>query len=585
MSEERRLKGTGIGSAVAIGPAYVYGCQDRKIEERSIDVSEIANELGRFRKAVADSRKELEQLRDRVARNVGQMEGAIFDAHITMLEDPLLLLEVTRAIRTRQINAEAALSTVMDDLMEQLGSVDDELIRSRTADISDVGRRILKNLGSPVCSELGQVSEPSIIVAHDLSPSETAQMDPEMVLGFVTELGTHTSHTAIFAKALGIPAVVGVMGALEEVEASETVIVDSAAGDVILSAAAGTQSAYRVVQEAFASFDDELLRESRQDSVTTDGVHVDLAANIEIPAELAIARDHHAKGIGLYRTEFLFMNRASFPDEEEQYHYYKQAAEVFPDDPVTIRTIDVGGDKFVSNINTPPEMNPFLGMRAIRLSLHRPDLFEVQLRAVLRASVHGKIRLMLPMVSTLEEVEATLFILQHCKNQLRERKQKFDDKMPVGIMVETPAAAMITDILAEQVDFFSIGTNDLIQYTMAADRVNEWIGHLYQPLHLGVLRLLRKISENARRAGVEVSMCGEMASDPLFAPVVVGLGIKHLSMSARAIPHINRLIRTTSYTEMKEVAAEALAMRSDSDVRNMIRNRFGEKLAHLKPQA
>lgn len=545
-------------------------------------------EIRRFRAAVSAAAGELLTLRDRVAGEIGDAEAGIFDAHHLVLEDPLLLLEVAKRIREERRNAEAALEEVMRSLAEAFSGLDDDVMRERAADIVDVGQRVLRHLsGGPESPSLAS-GDPAIVVARDLSPSETAAMDPDKVLGIAIEVGGPTSHTAILARGLGIPAVVGVAGLLEAVDRCGGEVpllagVDGGEGMVYLRPSAATIRDLGAARDAYETFALSLRDLADVEAITTDGIPVAVAANLEVPAELAAAREQGARGIGLYRTEYLFLNRPVLPDEEEQYRHYRVAAEAFPEDSIDIRTIDVGGDKFLSTIKMPRETNPFLGLRAIRLSLAEPETFRTQIRAILRASAHGRVRMLFPMVSVPEELDAALEHVEEAAADLRRRGVPFEEPVPVGIMIETPAAALSADILAERSAFFSLGTNDLIQYALAADRAHERLSYLYQPLYLGVIRLMERTIEAARTRGIEVSVCGEVAGDPLVIPILIALGIRRLSMSPGLIPLAKKMIRSFSYREALEALEEARGQRTEADVRRLLEDRFWDRLAAIKP--
>lgn len=588
---EHHLQGTPAAPGAVLGALHLLEPIQVVVEEREIEDTEVEAEITRFRDAAAAAREELSSLRERVAREIGESEAGIFDAHQMVLEDPLLLLEVTKCIRIERRNAEYSLRQVMQNLAESFASLQDDVLKERASDIIDVGNRVLRHFGAVVERHIAELPEPCIVVAHDLSPSETAGIDPEKVLGLAIEVGGPTSHTAILARSLGIPAIVGVEGlvdaarrALAEDRAHRPAVgIDGSTGRIVVRPGAETARQFHRAREEFESFTLSLRNLASLEAVTTDGLYVEIAANIGVPAEISGAREQNARGVGLYRTEYLFLDRATLPDEEEQYRHYRVLAEAFPDDPVTIRTIDIGGDKFLSAVRAPKEMNPFLGLRAIRLSLAEPDAFRAQIRAVLRASAHGKIRLLFPMVSVIEELEAALGHVAEVAADLRDAGIPIAGKVPVGIMIETPAAVLAGDLLAAQSDFFSIGTNDLVQYTLAVDRAHGALSHLYQPLQKSILRLLERTVEEAARAGIDVSVCGEMAADPMAIPLLLALGIRHLSMSPASIPVAKKFIRSISLNESREVLQEAWGSRTEADVRRVIENRFWDRLASLKP--
>lgn len=587
--KEVRLTGTPAAPGAAVGPIHLVEPAHVAVEAREVPPDAVEAEIGRFRDAVAAARGELATLRERVAREIGDSEAGIFDAHQMVLEDPLLHLEVSKRIRDERRNAAHALQEVMEALAETFANLDDEVMRERAADIVDVGRRVLRHLAPSPPPSAREIPRPSVVIARDLSPSETATMDPEKVLAIAIEVGGPTSHTAILARGLGIPAVVGVAGLMEAARAAAregrtpAAGVDGGGGLVVLEPSARTVRELEGAREAYETFLLGLRDLAPLEAETIDGVVVDVAANIEVPAEIAAAREQGARGIGLYRTEYLFLDRAVLPDEEEQYRHYRVAAEAFPDDTVDVRTIDIGGDKFLSTVQAPKEMNPFMGLRAIRLSLAEPEAFRTQIRAILRASLHGKVRILFPMISVPEELEAAIDHVADVAADLRRAGHAIADPFPVGIMVETPAAALSADLLAERCAFFSLGTNDLVQYALAADRAHERLAYLYQPLQAAILRLVERTVEAGRARGVAVSVCGEMAADPLAIPVLLGLGIRRLSMSPAAIPLAKKMIRSISLAEAEEALAEVRLCRTEAEVRKRLEDRFWDRLVALKP--
>jgi phosphotransferase system enzyme I (PtsI) len=516
-------------------------------------------ELVRLEAALAQAAQEITALCGRTAAKVGAGAAQVFEAHLLMLQDPALVDAARAQIARESVCAEWAFASAGREMADLLATLDDAYLRERSADVLDVTDRVVRILlGSPA-SALSSLSRPSIVVAHDLTPSETAQMDHDLIVGFATEVGGPTSHTVIMARTLGIPAVVGLGAVAGQAATGDRAILDGTAGELVLRPGPGELQQAEERLAALLNQEQRLKAVARLESVTADGHRVELAANIGRPAEAAAALQYGAEGIGLFRTEFLYMEGNSLPTEEEQYRAYRSALEQMGPRPVIIRTLDIGGDKQVEALKLPAEMNPFLGLRAIRLCLERRDLFKVQLRALLRASAHGHLRIMYPMVQSLQEIEAANAVLADARAEL-EAEGTPAGKPEVGIMVEIPAAAVVADLLAPHVDFFSIGTNDLIQYTLAVDRMNERVSHLYQPYHPAVLRLVRQICVAARQAGKWTGMCGEMAGDPVAAPVLLGLGLDEWSMSAPAIPAVKEVLRTTTRSEAEVLAAELLTL-------------------------
>ncbi|MFH1645823.1 MAG: phosphoenolpyruvate--protein phosphotransferase, partial [Candidatus Omnitrophota bacterium] len=471
-------------------------------------------------------------------------------------------------------NVEYIFEGVLKKYVKAFQKIDDEYLRERIADIEDVGKRLMANLLGEKKKGLVDLPAKSIVVAYDLSPSDTATMHRKNVISFVTDIGGKTSHTAIMAKSLEVPAVVGLENVTENVNNGDSIIVDGANGLVYLNPTATVIARYTAEQKELVKFGKELQELQLLPAETLDHHKIELASNIELPEEVPSVVHYGAEGIGLYRTEYFYMNRTGLPTEEEQFQAYKNVAQQLKPYPVTIRTFDLGGDKFLSNLNVPKEMNPFLGCRAIRLSLANPQLFKVQLKAILRASAYGKVRLMYPMISGSDELAMANNILEECKQELKAKRVAFDKNIEVGIMIEVPAAAMIADILAEQVDFFSIGTNDLIQYSLAVDRVNEKIAYLYEPAHPAILRFIRNIISAAHAKGIWVGMCGEMAGEPFFVPLLLGMGLDEFSVPVSALLKIKKIIRSITYDNAKDVAQKALSLSTAKDIGDLVAKNF-----------
>ncbi|PIU47379.1 MAG: phosphoenolpyruvate--protein phosphotransferase [Candidatus Hydrogenedentes bacterium CG07_land_8_20_14_0_80_42_17] len=569
--------GTPISPGFAEAPPLLVQGMKLKSEERAISSNEVEKEFKRFTDAIEATKNELLAIRDKTAEEIGEDEAEIFDAHILVLEDPLLHVEVSRKLESEQKNVEIVLQMVIDDLAERFSKIEDEMMRERATDIADVGQILIRNLmGRP--SAAIRIDEPCILVATEISPSTAAKLDSELVLGCVTEIGSVTSHTAIIARALGIPAVVVPPGTITELQNANTIIVDGMDGAVVADPDEKTIEEYEEKEQKRLEREIMLRRKIGLDAVTTDGVKIDISANIEMPIEIKIAKENGAEGVGLYRTEFLFLNRKVLPSEEEQYQHYRLAAEAFPQNDVIIRTIDVGGDKFLSGSGMPEDVNPYLGVRAIRFSLVKPDIFNSQIRAIIRASRHGKVKLLLPMISCIEEISSAMGYIDECC-------KKFDldsDCIEVGIMIETPAAALNTKIFSNYMDFFSIGTNDLIQYTMAAERGNKQLDYLHRPMQPTIIRLIKEVTDNAKATGIELSVCGEMAGDLRMIPILVGLGITKLSMNPRSIPVAKEMIRRISFEESSSVAKEIAQLLFTKDAVDKVEKTFGERVKSLE---
>ncbi len=562
----KKLNGIAASPGIAIGKAVVVGSEEISIPKQSIRESAIPREITRFEDALTKTRAEILNIRDKVTHEIGKEHGDIFNAHLLVIEDRALIEEVIGRIKKDKFTGDYIFSQVLNKYMQSFLKIDDEYLRERVSDINDVGRRILRHLIGSQKSPIAELKKKTILVAYDLSPSDTAIMHRKNVIGFATDIGGRTSHTAIMAKSLEIPAVVGIEYATQEIKDGDTVIVDGIHGTVIVNPSAVEIQKFKHEQARYLEFNKALAKFKDLPCVMTDGRRIELAANIELPEEVDSAISHGADGVGLYRTEFLYLNRVDLPNEEEQYRAYKKVVSKMGAKPVIIRTFDLGGDKFLSHLEMPKEMNPFLGWRAIRFCLARPEIFKVQLRAILRASAHGKLRIMYPMISGLAELKEANRLLAECTAELKTRKMAFDEQMEVGAMIEIPSAAITCDILAQEVDFFSIGTNDLIQYALAVDRINEKIAYLYEPAHPAVLRLLKTIIETGHEKDIWVGMCGEMAGDPVLTPVLLGLGLDEISTSPLLLPEVKKITRSLSYEEAKEIAAHALTLATGAEV-------------------
>jgi phosphotransferase system enzyme I (PtsI) len=526
----------------------------------------VGGEMDRLQAALAQTRRDLLEIQGQVARAVGQSEASIFDAHLLVLEDEMLLGEVRRRIEVERINCDAAYHEVAEKFAAALGALDDDYLKERAADIRDVTGRVLDHLlGRTTERDLGQLQEPSVILAPELSPSTTAMLDVRKVLGFATDGGGTTSHTAIMARKLGIPAVVGLGDITARVRGGEYALVDGHSGTITINPTDQTLFAYGQLKQRRAALDERLAALRSQPAVTLDGHRVAIAANIDLPSEAAAAVAHGAEGIGLFRSEFLFLKRREFPSEDEQFEAYREAAVAVAPHPAVVRTLDLGGDKLPQGWARTGEQNPFLGWRAIRVSLALPEVFQAQLRAILRASAFGKVRLMYPMISSLAELRQANMLLERCREELRAANVPFDPGMQVGMMIEVPGAALVADQLAREVDFFSVGTNDLTGYTLAVDRMNERVAPLFSPMHPAVLRLVERTVHAARQHGRWVGVCGEAAADPAMVPVLVGLGVHELSATPVSVPPVKFLLRRLRLAEAETVARLALDAESAED--------------------
>jgi len=565
------LKGVAASPGIEIGKAHVIKAQQININTKKISQDEVDNEIGKLDAAIAASKEQLANIKAKAEKNIGADKAEIFGAHLMVLEDPVFLEEIQTKIKEELVTADNAVSQVVDNYVQIFSNMEDEYMKERAADIKDVGERIIKNVLGIVPDSL-TFSEEVIIIAKDLTPSDTAQMDKDKVLAFATDMGGRTSHTAIMARSLEIPAVVGLVDATDKVQEGDTVIVDGNKGVVYINPEESILKEYEVLRDQYIQYRKKLKELKDLPAETIDKLRrVELAANIGTPRDVNGALENGAEGVGLYRTEFLYMDRDALPSEEEQFQAYKEVIEKMAPKAVIIRTLDIGGDKKLAYLEMPDEMNPFLGWRAIRMCLDRPQILKTQLRAILRASAYGNAKIMYPMISGLDEIRRANAILSEAKDELRQEGIPFDDNIEVGIMVEIPSTAVIADVLAKEVDFFSIGTNDLIQYTLAVDRMNEHISHLYEPLHPAILRLIKNVIDASHKAGKWTGMCGEMAGDIWATAILLGLGLDEFSMSATSIPQVKHIIRSLTYERAKQIAEEALSMDNPEDIRNMIK--------------
>jgi phosphotransferase system enzyme I (PtsI) len=573
-----KLKGIAAASGISIAPAYKVGKEDFLVPKEEIRREDIPLQIQQFEEALIKTRREIIELQKRIGHEMGQEEAQIFDAHLLVLEDRMLIEEVISRLKKEQLNVAFIFHEVLKKYVEVFSKIEDEYLKERISDINDVGKRILRNLLGKTRSGLSELKERVIVIAHDLSPSDTAAMHKQSVCGFVTDIGGKTSHTAIMAKSLEIPAVVGLEEATYKIKAGDMLIVDGNSGVVIVDPDEETLSIYRQEELNLKGVNERFLSAKDMPAVTIDGRTIEINGNIEFPDEVPAVKLHGGEGIGLYRTEFFYMNRKGLPTEEEHFQAYKYVAEAMQPHPVTIRTLDLGGDKFLSQFEVPHEMKPFLGWRAIRFCLARPDIFKLQMRAILRASVHGKLKMMYPMISGVEELRQANAILEVAKSELISEGKDFDKDIKVGAMIEVPSAAMTADILAQEADFFSIGTNDLIQYSLAVDRTNEKVAYLYEPSHPAVLRLINTIIQAAQAANIRVGMCGEMAGEPALALLLLGLGLDEFSMPPQMIPEIKFIIRSVNIKDAREMALNALKLSTSKEVEDYCQARLKDIL-------
>jgi phosphotransferase system enzyme I (PtsI) len=564
--QERMLFGIGASPGIAIGATFVVDRTRIKAVERTISADDVPAEVRSFLEAVQISKKQLEDVKRAVADRRLAEHLHIIDTHLLILDDQMLVGDTVDIIRGERINAEGSLKRTLDKFRAVFDSIEDEYLRERRSDVDSVGDRLLRNLIGEKQQSVTEIDRKAIVVAHDLSPADTMQMDKSRIIGFITDVGGRTAHTAILARSLGIPAVVGLETATAQVREGMPVIIDGTSGTVILNPAPETFKEYLKKKQFYEYLEKELLSYRSLAAETLDGHRVTLRGNVELADEISLALREGAEGVGLYRTEFLYMNRVGLPTEEEQYQVYREVVEKMAPHPVTIRTLDVGGDKLVSEIDLSDEANPAMGLRAIRFSLKEEKIFRTQLRAIMRASVHGRVRILFPMITGVAEILSCKQLLSQLKEELGREGRLFDPDIQIGIMIETPSAAMIAELLAREVDFLSVGTNDLIQYCLAVDRGNEHVAYLYEPLHPAVLRALQMTCKAARKAGIEVAMCGEMAAEPLYTPVLLALGFDELSMNAPYISRVKRIIRQIRRDEGVKLLEELLQLGTAPEV-------------------
>ncbi|TDW12381.1 phosphoenolpyruvate--protein phosphotransferase [Staphylococcus sp. AtDRG32] len=562
------IKGIAASDGVAIAKAYLLVEPDLSFTNENITDTDA--EIKKFRNALEASKIELTKIRNNAEKSLGADKAAIFDAHLLVLDDPELIQPIEDKIENEKVNAPEALNEVTTQFITIFESMDNEYMRERAADIRDVSKRVLAHLLGVELPNPSMIDESVVIIGNDLTPSDTAQLNKEFVQGFVTNIGGRTSHSAIMSRSLEIAAVVGTKSITHEVKQGDMVIVDGITGDVIIDPTEDEFIAYQNKRERFFEDKKELQKLRDAETVTVDGEHAELAANIGTPDDLYGVMENGAEGIGLYRTEFLYMGRDQMPTEDEQFEAYKKVLETMKDKRVVVRTLDIGGDKELPYLNLPNEMNPFLGYRAIRLCLDQQDIFRTQLRALLRASAYGKLNIMFPMVATIKEFRDAKAILLEEKDKLTSEGQEVADDIEVGIMVEIPSTAALADIFAKEVDFFSIGTNDLIQYTMAADRMSERVSYLYQPYNPAILRLVKQVIEASHKEGKWTGMCGEMAGDETAIPLLLGLGLDEFSMSATSILKARRQINGLSKNEMTELANRAINCATQDEVKELV---------------
>ncbi|HEY3052165.1 MAG TPA: phosphoenolpyruvate--protein phosphotransferase [Thermoanaerobaculia bacterium] len=584
-SDIRTYKGIGVSPGIAIGRAVIVEKRIASVYRVPIREEDVPGEVARFMESLEKTREELLELKQKVSRSMGEEFASIFEAHALMVSDPSFADKVIQKIESEQVNAEWALSEVQEEFQARFSSFDDNYLRERTADVRDVAERVLKHLQGVAHHDLSEITHDVVIIADDLTPSDTIHFNRRPIVGFATETGGRTSHTSIIAKSLFMPAVIGVPRLTKIVDNDELVIVDGYEGTLLVNPTPAMVTEYRSRVTRHAEAEKELLENRELAAVTKDGREILLQANIELVEELEDARKFGAQGIGLYRSEFLYISKSPLlPTEEEHFAVYKQLAEALAPDWCVIRTFDLGGKKLAREVMGSKEDNPVLGLRALRLCMKHRDMFRTQLRALLRASAFGKLKIMFPLVSGVQELRQVKTLIREIRSELDAEGIAYNPDLKIGIMVEVPSAALIADLLATEADFFAIGTNDLIQYSLAIDRSNENVSYLYEPLHPALLRLIKSVIEAGKRAGIEVSLCGEMASDPIYAVVLLGLGLEIFSMNPSSIPVIKNIIRSVRYRDCRRIAEVALQKKTAQEIEEFViesvATRFPEGLGH-----
>jgi len=566
--DEVRRQGVSAAPGIIVGTAFLKDSVRLVVPDTRIDNPE--REVENFKRGMEDTRVEIESIRADMTERMGEDHARIFDAHLLILDDLTIVDGTTEVIRREQLNAAAAFEVTIDHILKSFGEIEDEYLKDRYVDVLDVKRRAIRNLLGESDAVMMRPTQPVVIVAHDLSPSDTSQLDRANTLAYATDLGGRTSHTAIIARSQGVPAVVGLDDLFDQVHSGDTIIVDGNTGTVIVKPTPATLEEYELEQKRFHELEEQLLTLTGYPAVTLDDKRFGLGANLDMPDEVESALEHGAQGVGLFRTEYYFISNESLPSEDEQYHVYRSVAEKMGGRSVTIRTLDIGGDKIAQYLHSSAELNPFMGWRGIRFCLTRKDIFKTQLRAIYRASAFGKVRIMFPMISQFEEVMKAKEICAEVMDELRGQQVEFDQTVELGIMIETPSAVAMADQLGKVVDFFSIGTNDLIQYTMAVDRGNAKIAHLYQNLHPAIIRSIKQTVDAARKREIHVSVCGEMCGDPLSMLVLIGLQIDEFSASPNVIPEIKRMIRSVTFDECRSLVKRVMRYRTAGEIETAI---------------
>ncbi len=582
------VQGIGASPGIIVGKAFLIERLKVRLPQKKIDPSGVEEEVNRFLSAIQESQNQLTEIKEKILDPEVRRHSFILDVHSMILNDEMLLQDTVDAIRKKKVNAEWALDLTLEKLDAAFKTIEDEYLRERNSDLHYVAARIFRNLLGKKHDDITRIKGKVIVVAHDLSPADTLQMNLQHVAGFITDIGGKVSHTAILSRSLGIPAVVGLQVATSLINGGDLLIIDGETGEVVINPTEEVSKSFLERKRRTRLIEREILKYASLPAETRDGVRVRLQANIEMVEEISSAKMHGAEGIGLYRTEIVYLNRKDLPTEEEHFQTYRRLVEDIHPATATIRTLDIGGDKFLPNYSKNNELNPALGLRAIRFSLRETEIFKTQLRGILRASAYGKLRILFPMISGIEEIRQAKAILEEAKKSLVRAKIPFDEKIGIGAMIEIPSASDIADILAREVDFFSIGTNDLIQYALAVDRINEHVSYLYEPLHPAVLRIIRGVVQSGHQAGIPVAICGEMAAEPIYAVVLLGLGLDEFSMNPVSIPKVKKVLRMSRFEETRSLVEQLFQFSTASEiecfVRDWIAKRFPEEVIECYPE-
>jgi len=571
------IQGIGASPGIVTGKAFMVERSKVRAPEKRIQPEQVDHEVERFLGAIEESRKQLMEIKEKILDPEVRRHSFILDVHLMILDDQMLIQDTIDTVRKKKVNAEWALDLTLEKLDTAFKAIEDEYLRERRSDLHYVSGRIFRNLLGKKHDDISKIRGKVIVVAHDLSPADTLQMNLKNVAGFMTDIGGKVSHTAILSRSLGIPAVVGLEVGTSLINGGDLLIMDGETGEAVINPTERVSQSFLERKRRIKTIEREVLKYASLPAETRDGVRVRLHANIEMVDEIPAAKTHGAEGIGLYRTEILYLNRKDLPTEEEHYQTYRRLAESISPATATIRTLDIGGDKFLPNYSAENEMNPAMGLRAIRFSMKEVDIFKIQLRGILRASTHGKLRILFPMISGIGEIRQAKAILEEVKKDLAKARVPFDQGIEIGAMIEIPSASITADILAREVDFFSIGTNDLIQYTLAVDRINEHVSYLYEPLHPAILRIIRGVVQSAHQVGIPVAICGEMAAEPAYSLVLLGLGLDEFSMNPVAIPKVKKVLRISRFEETQTLVEQIFQLPTASEIECHIRNWMAER--------